>query len=557
MPPTRTTTSGGADPRTSNTLILFEEFVPLEYREQLAIKSASRRRLPSLFSTSGRKQWKQAATLNGRPYVIGHVPVRPSPREIEFEGLLHGNNSTRILSLNPKRSTSGLQNNALPSPSFLPSVPIIKVPTRTPETSAVHPRPPKSDETHSDATVSSPMKKSIFKANRKSMMPAEYSTVEFETRMASYSDDEANGRLEPEDVKQRRRESNADAWVDILVGSQDRFASQEAEMPDRKKRNRQGRRSDPDLARQEVAQVLAAVQNRSPSPPSTVDPVDRDFGVAQHLDLYVSDTDVIEVEHVPRLSNARSTISAEASNQEHDDAENINGAHVDTSEGDDILDGQHMLRQQPRLGYFDLHPERRKAQTQSIIDDPRDKFANDSDEEDDEAVYGPPDVTDVVRPLPIPPATSTKPVIHEPSPVNPAKSTALDLSQLPEVKAQGNTITEPSSGSKTAALIEMYRERERGNGAKPSISSNALPVAPLVTSRLPVRTSSLPKENPVPAPSIPSTNVAVTVSPPTLDDLTMEIPRIPVDESQGRASPGRYKHGEPLHNVLEEEEEET
>jgi hypothetical protein len=216
-----------------------------------------------------------------------------------------------------------------------------------------------------------------------------------------------------------------------------------------------------------------------------------------------------------------------------------------------------MLRQQPRLGYFDLHPERRKAQTQSIIDDPRDKFANDSDEEDVEAVYGPPDVTDVVRPLPIPPATSTKPVIYEPSPVNPAKSTALDLSQLPEVKAQGNTLTELSSGSKTAALIEMYRERERGNAAKPGISSNALPVAPLVTSRLPVRTSSLPKENPVTAPSIPSTNVAVTVSPPALDDLTMEIPRIPVDESQGRASPGRYIHGEPLHNVLEEEEEET
>lgn len=405
------------------------------------------------------------------------------------------------------------------------------------------------------------MKKSIFKPNRKSMMPAQYSTVEFETRMASYSDDEVNGRLdEPEDVKQKRRESNVDAWVDILVGSQDRFAGQDAEMSDRKKRNRQGRRSDPDLARQEVAQVLAAVQNRSPSPPSTVDRVDRDFGVAQHLDLYISDTDVVEVEHVPRLSNARSTNSAEASNQGHDEADNISVAHVDTSEGDefpvDVLDGQHMLRQQPRLGYFDLHPERRKAQAQSILDDPREKFANDSDEEDDEAVYGPPDVADVVRPLPIPPATSTKPVIHEPSPVNPVTPIALDLAQLPEVKVQGDTITEPSSGSKTAALIEMYRERERGNVPKPSIPSNILPVAPLVTSRLPVRTSSLPKENPVPAPSIPSPNVAVTVSPPALDDLTKEIPHIPVDETQGRASPGRYKHGEPLHNVLEEEEEE-
>ncbi len=44
------------------------------------------------------------------------------------------------------------------------------------------------------------------------MVPAEYSTVEFETRMASYSDDDAEGGtrdLEPDHVRQKRRESSA------------------------------------------------------------------------------------------------------------------------------------------------------------------------------------------------------------------------------------------------------------------------------------------------------------------------------------------------------------
>lgn len=520
-------------------MILFEEFVPLEYREQLAVKSSNRRRLPSLFSASGKKQWKPAATLNGRPYVVGHVPVRPSPREIEFEGLLHGNNSTRILSLNSKRSTNGLQHVGSPS------VPIIKIPTKSPEkTSVVYPRPSKSNETSDAAIASSPMKKLIFKQNRKSMIPAEYSRVEFETRMASYSDDEANGILdEPEDIKQKRRESNVDAWVDILVGSQDRrFDGQDAEMPDRKRRDRQERRSDPDLARQEVAQVLAAVQNRSPSPPSVVGHVDRHLGIDQHLDLHISDTDVVEVEHVPRLSKAHSMYSGETSNQGHDETENTSISHYDGGEGDELtgedLNERNILRQQRRLGYFDLHPERRKALAQSIVDDPRDKLATDSDEEDDEAMYGSPDV---VRPLPVPPVIATKPVIREPSPVSPVMPTA-HLAPSPEVQ---DNVAGPTLGSKTAALIEMYRERERGKA-----------VNPLVTSRLPVRTSSLPKENSVPSPSVPSVSSPdVALDPPTLDPY-MELPRIPIEETQGRASPGRYKHGLPLHNVLEEEEEE-
>ncbi len=57
------------------------------------------------------------------------------------------------------------------------------------------------------------------------------------------------------------------------------------------------------------------------------------------------------------------------------------------------------LQSQRRVGYFDLHPDRRPAQTQSIVEDPRAKLAasnSDSDEDED-------DTPVPVRPLPRPP----------------------------------------------------------------------------------------------------------------------------------------------------------
>jgi len=100
LPLTRSTVSGGSDPRTSSTVLLSEEFVPLEYRQQLSAGVQNKRTLGSFFSPGKTNQWKQAATLNGRPYVVGHVPRSLNSREAEFEGLLRGNNSsTKVISL--------------------------------------------------------------------------------------------------------------------------------------------------------------------------------------------------------------------------------------------------------------------------------------------------------------------------------------------------------------------------------------------------------------------------------------------------------------------------
>jgi len=61
----------------------------------------NKRTLTSLFSPRKAKQWKQAATLNGRSYVVGHVPRGTNSREAEFEGPLRGNtSSTKVCSFN-------------------------------------------------------------------------------------------------------------------------------------------------------------------------------------------------------------------------------------------------------------------------------------------------------------------------------------------------------------------------------------------------------------------------------------------------------------------------
>jgi hypothetical protein len=77
----------------------FEEFVPLEYRQQLSVGVQNKRTLAS-FSPGKSNQWKQAATLNGRPYIVGHVPRGLNYRKEEFEGPLQGNySSTKMISL--------------------------------------------------------------------------------------------------------------------------------------------------------------------------------------------------------------------------------------------------------------------------------------------------------------------------------------------------------------------------------------------------------------------------------------------------------------------------
>ncbi|KAF5331914.1 hypothetical protein D9611_008915 [Ephemerocybe angulata] len=634
LPPARSTVVGGSDPRTDTTLILFEEFVPLEYRQQLAIPAKARRRLPSLFSPSKQKQWKQAATLNGRPYVVGHVPRSPSFREVEFEGMLQGSVGTKVISLSKQRDVRP-QPTAPPLPP-LPDFPIPPPPSRPAPTLNTLPTPSPSVE----PLMETPSKKSRFRlpvspsVRRSSMVPAEYSTVEFQTRMASYSDDEHNGGEpddEDEEEKQRRRETRSDAWVDILVGAQGRRMESQAAAGAGADGRRRAivRRSDPDMASMEVAQVLAAVGKRSVSPGSDVDEVET---VPRHHRLrHGEDEDDDESESQSRLAYDQTTDGGHTSGSHGVD---VDGGYEGEGEVDEelapILNARQMAREQRRLGYFDLHPERRPA---SQMEDPRERLARDSvsDDESEEQVApiagfgGSPGS---LRPLPRPPgATAPPPPPPALAPVQ-TQQPQIETRRVPDIKISTNaanglqqqqqpppagqesarTPTGTGATSKTAALIELYRERER-TGSVPHPSSAPVVVAPLnVPSRLPVRSASLPVKDKVvvPAPSTPSAispsgipvPVPVPVSlpvsapvavvgsvgggsgpllpPPAGPGANSSSPRIPspskvvVGEGEpvvlpvpvpafvdpGRASPARYVHGAPLQNVLEEEEEE-
>ena len=100
------------------------------------------------------------------------------------------------------------------------------------------------------------------------LTPSVAEDIDFETRLASYSDDELNS-IDANMRKQSKHEyrrSKDDAWVVILVMSHSRRVSnQDADI--RRPcgaRPRNVSRPDPEIASLEVAQVLAGVRGHSP-----------------------------------------------------------------------------------------------------------------------------------------------------------------------------------------------------------------------------------------------------------------------------------------------------
>ncbi|KAL4076628.1 hypothetical protein V8B97DRAFT_2004350 [Scleroderma yunnanense] len=568
LPVNQSSIPPGGDPRSSTTAVLFEEFVPLEYRQQLAKVSGTKRRLPFFFSaTMKSKQWKPAATLNGRPYVIGHVPKSPSYREVEFEGLLRSNGSKVLTLSKPAPPASVL---APPSPTFPRPRP--KTPRTNAHDDTSTPPPPPEKEKQLERTASdSPLtpasnRRSRFRipvpnpatVRRSGLVPAEYSTVDFETRLASYSDDEWNETasvkaLTPAE-KHERRMSRDDAWVDILVASHNRrLGTQEVELRvGGGGLLRKGGRSDPELASQEVAQVLAGVRARSP----------------------LSDDEEIQIQQVtpepPRVVEENGNGIALANHDTEDDAKN---------EEDPDVDSVMSYPKKKRVGYFDLHPERLPgAALRPLPVRPRANGDNsDGDDVPDEMVYGMPERASSASPAPQTMRTSLESASeYAPTSIN-VSPRDIDFPEFTDgeerreqkesghSRAESTTLpfvqpapapespTTPQSQSKTAVLIEMYREREK----------QSLPSTP---SRIPLQTpprdSVLPPPPPhtlsptppsQPIPQIEIEEVDFEVEPEAQEELfTNNV----LYEDPGRTSPGRYVHGLPLQNVLEEEEEE-
>lgn len=350
------------------------------------------------------------------------------------------------------------------------------------------------------------------------------------------------------------------------------------------------RKSDPEMASLEVAQVLAQVRGRSPSPQSIPDMLSERShrvdgggsygGIDQHI---YEDSDVDVVEKVPRVKRADRSLEDRSSEGADDEDDELMAP---------ILNARQMAKEQRRLGYFDLHPERRPAQkpstppsTDQHEEDPRDRFARNSMSEegvDDDDTNASSIQPEPRRPLPPPPLVSVSPLV--PSKASTPPRAVPDIKIVTEAPVtpekpklsppnpNGNAVDglpkprTPTGGSRTAALIEMYREKERGSAASPAaIHVPTIPVAPLNISRIPVRNASLPAQPApaaaaVPLPSLPVASLTPSPTPspkPSPPQPTDFVPPPPIDDpSLGRASPARYVHGAPLHNVLEEEEEE-
>ena len=555
--------------------------MPLEYRQQLSAGVQNKRTLSSFFSPSKSKQWKQAPTLNGRPYVVGHVPRGLNYREAEFEGLLQGNNSsTKVISLGRdgpvKRdiphsegfgsSTSPVSRRTRPedisSPLFVGSR---EDTTPRPSTPLPPPAPP------APASTSKRRFRLPLTPNTRTsgLTPSQAEDIDFETRLASYSDDELNSvnTNSRKLSKEERRRSKDDAWVDILVASHSRRAgNQDAEIrraggP----RHRNVSRPDPELASLEVAQVLAAV--RGPSPPFDGESVD------------------IEPMNVPH----RSKIDSLGSPLEEMYAPTIPGSVMTEPEPEPEPEDVHESepqRSQRRMGYFDLHPERRRRMGGE--DDIFDQFARAADESDDHPRRS--DVTESVYSSGATPPASPHPAVHthlqpEPAPPTfPSSSPSLPSLSIPaptptsqapsprELQRQQEVRDRLSgkSGPKASSLIEMYREKERqasgGKGGSPGKSSTAI-----VQQQQPRPTMAVKESSPLPPPPPPPSEPSLfPASIGQEDELVagteaevegegegeelVEPPNLHFDS--GRESPYRYVHGAPLHNVVEEEEEE-
>jgi hypothetical protein len=120
-------------------------------------------------------------------------------------------------------------------------------------------------------------------------------------------------------------------------------------------------------------------------------------------------------------------------------------------------------------------------------------------------------------------------------------------------------------GPKASSLIELYREKERlatgGSKGSPgklpataiaTVATAATATATTIASAAPLPPLSEPSSTP---PATPASSATPTQGLEEVAEGAELVGAPGVEINQGRESPYRYVHGAPLHNVVEEEEE--
>ena len=530
MPTQRPPTPPSGDPRTSAILFLFEEFVPQEYRDQLAAPKKKGIFAPTaLFVASlnpKSKQWKPAATLNGKPYVVGQIPSTTKPalrdRETDFENMLKSSNATTKVSL-----TRGVSTRDHPIPTPISAV----VPL--PETD-VPPVPA--------LPAQSPIKtKSRFKLGRKrsgGLQPAEYDEMDFETREASDSDSLEESPLTKSNGAGNKRLSRDDAWIDIVVADNSRRrlpgqgidAGAGANGKSNRRKGINNNRSDPELAREEIGKVLAGVP-----------PPDNDESFPFH--------------------------SRGHGNNKHDHYHRHTGAgagqmHGERMRQEALADPEPYPYANPLQGRPSLESdEYTQTDGPAIRVQSPSTIASRHDQRWPNTLHGRGESVESADFEPIPQTLSQE--VEIPSFIDTERSYSHEL--IPPQPTSATLPPSPSALATRPLSDHSSVDVAPGGSKKPNVSTlidmfQQKATAPGV-SKLPVRTASLDNPKSIPStsagpPLVPTPAIPLSSSPQPPSSPIAEPDPLSLDLPLPKGSPGRYVHGAPLHNVMEEEEEE-
>ncbi|KAF9518517.1 hypothetical protein BS47DRAFT_1379808 [Hydnum rufescens UP504] len=502
----------GGDPRTSSQWFLFEEFVPREYREQLQ----NPKKKSTLFSSlSKQKAWKPAPTLNGQPYT--GRPRSPNPKDFEFDAMLrHSESKTKIISLSspPATAAGGTSHSRTQAIGFrdLQPSPVFPVePYRPPIPRATsHPK--------SVAPVSALTPLARLRVGKPRPMAAEWdSTLEFETRTESdTSIDSHDGNIPSPTLKKdsrgrpvhQRQRSKDDAWVDILIlESNGKNASGEQRLAVQREARKSRSKSDPEQARAEIQRAMETggsfISGMSGEPENEKEPATpAPFSLGYHPS-YAEEEE--EVMRIPRVIPPAIHIRSPTRNQR-------------------VM--MHYVRKVfiPDISRTTILKKMKNQPWGMIMSPP---------EYDDE--------------VPFPsPATSSR------GELTPRATTRMALPSPPSLPRNLGSTEPPKAG--VSNLIQIFQQKEEAAVTLPPPNPEIRP------SRLPVSVKppasaleiSAPLELFQPRPSgipIPSESADATLTiPEMLPPLPELQPRVP--------SPARYVHGAPLHNVLEDDEDE-
>lgn len=178
---------------------MFEEFVPREYRDQLTNPKKKRNALG--FAVK-QKQWKPAPTLNGKPYQTGMPPSSPAFRDSQFDAMLNDTKGvTRKISAGEDTNESWNSNPVTPAisaPLYTAPLPAqMEALSVTPTT----PKRPSPSPRGAGSAGRSGGLSSRFKLGgpKRGTMGSEYdANLDFETRTASDGSEGSPDRMHPE-----------------------------------------------------------------------------------------------------------------------------------------------------------------------------------------------------------------------------------------------------------------------------------------------------------------------------------------------------------------------